>query len=140
MLTPYRPKRPLSAYNIFFKEERARILAELPKEEEEDGDKKSKTGPHGKIGFENLAKTIGQRWKKISADDAAEYKKKAAVDMERYKEQMEVYLRNKNGDQKEAFVDGKSKKVDRQDDEDDSEKPSKKIKTEGGMQNADARS
>lgn len=101
-----RPKRPLSAYNIFFKEERARILSEIPGEttaeegEEsnkdaaaaEGGGSKRKKSPHGKIGFESLAKAIGQRWKSLEPEKAEYYKEKAAEDMARYKEQMEVFL------------------------------------------------
>lgn len=118
-----RPKRPLSAYNIFFKEERARILEKIPdekekaegeenkddpaavkKEEEEEGEdedgkaKKRKKRPHGKIGFENLAKIIGQRWQELAADQVEYYKKKAEVDMKRYKAEMEVYLGKKEHD------------------------------------------
>lgn len=104
-----RPKRPLSAYNIFFKEERARILEKLPdkedennevKEEEEEEaeageEKKGKKRPHGKIGFENLAKVIGQRWQELGPDQVTYYKKKAEEDMKRYKQEMETYLTKK---------------------------------------------
>jgi len=165
-----KPKRPLSAYNLFFKHERQRILESLTadaevaeattsiKEEDEatsgkekspeetennvdkvktdegetkvkgeedaegtdadgsaekesakDGDtskpeeKKDanaetaealakKKKPHGKIGFENLAKAIGQRWSKLPADELAYYKELANEDMKRYKLEMEVFL------------------------------------------------
>jgi hypothetical protein len=112
-----RPKRPLSAYNIFFKEERKKILSEIPDEDaaegadEEDsaaGDKaagpagtKRKKSPHGKIGFESLAKTIGSRWKSLEGEQAAYYKFKAAEDMGRYKKEMEVFLA-KQADKKKA--------------------------------------
>jgi len=58
-----KPKRPLSAYNIFFKEERNRILDGIPDSEAKHTPRtrKRKTTPHGKIGFENLAKAIGER-------------------------------------------------------------------------------
>jgi hypothetical protein len=110
-----KPKRPLSAYNLFFKDERANILAEITaakgaegeeevnkessEEEGEDNDdeekknrRKRKKPPHGKIGFESLAKTIGQRWQKLEGERLENYKKLAAEDMTRYKKQMEIFL------------------------------------------------
>jgi HMG-box domain len=95
-----RPKRPLSAYNIFFKDERGRILSEIPGEHQgEHGDKKGKRkkSPHGKIGFESLAKTIGKRWQSLDPARVEHYKSKAAEDMVRYKEEMEVFLVAKQG-------------------------------------------
>ena len=145
-----RPKRPLSAYNIFFKEERARILEKLPtatddvKKEEDEGkegeetaavgedDPKDKSSskrtkrPHGKIGFESLAKVIGQRWQELSADQVEYYKKKAEVDMKRYKQEMEVYLgrRDHDGD--------KAGSKDEGEDNDSERRVSKKMKSDPG--------
>jgi hypothetical protein len=108
-----KPKRPLSSYNIFFKEERARILKEgekaVDKEEEENknghdkkGDgkngKKRKALPHGKIGFESLAKTIGKRWKALDPDDLVYYQEKAAIDMQRYKREMDTFMTKQRED------------------------------------------
>jgi hypothetical protein len=92
-----KPKRPLSAYNIFFREERNRILEEIPeadsKEESADGTgRKRKKRPHGKIGFESLAKVIGQRWQALTPDQVDYYKKKAQGDMVRYKHEMDAYV------------------------------------------------
>lgn len=92
-----KPKRPLSAYNIFFKEERGRILEDLPEADPQpavDGKptRKRKKKPHRKIGFESLAKTIGQRWQELSPEKIEYYKGKAAEDMQRYKAQMEEYV------------------------------------------------
>ena len=162
-----KPKRPLSAYNFFFREERARILDNLPrssdikkeegaeednmedeKKEEaedagaedeetkkaEDGKKSKRRGkkvkkeeedeeataaaadddaaaddavgekdydligadgkkiPHGKIGFESLAKKIGKQWQSITPEDMARYKVMADEDMARYKREMEIFL------------------------------------------------
>lgn len=117
-----RPKRPLSAYNIFFKEERNRILESLPVNaaiNEQEGaessasDKESSHGsldemkpkkrkrkrkgpaPHGKIGFESLAKLIGKRWQELDAAKMDEYKQKAQDDMQRYKTEMAAYKEKK---------------------------------------------
>mmetsp|Transcript_26442 Transcript_26442/g.55491 ORF Transcript_26442/g.55491 Transcript_26442/m.55491 type:complete len:571 (+) Transcript_26442:337-2049(+) len=124
-----KPKRPLSAYNLFFKEERERILKSIPgsdqkrmtrgskggngeRKSEDNGDyqddnchetrgdakdfdQKDKNGkkiPHGKIGFENLAKLIGKRWQDLEPEKVAKYKKLADKDMRRYKEEMEIFL------------------------------------------------
>jgi HMG-box domain len=89
------PKRPLSAYNLFFKDERAKILSEIP-----EGDKavhflkKSRARrriPHGKIGFESLAKEIGQRWHSLDPLRVEYYKKLASQDMKRYLREMEDF-------------------------------------------------
>lgn len=122
-----KPKRPLSAYNIFFKDERAKILANIPDKKGEDGEeedeetkvkteegeegedkpsgeeekdedgkktsgKKRKRVPHGKIGFESLAKIVGQRWKELPPEELETYKKRAEDDMKRYRKEMEAYV------------------------------------------------
>jgi len=95
-----KPKRPLSAYNIFFKEERQRILDNIPESEamppvETTSDKpkrKRAHKPHGKIGFENLAKLIGERWHDLDIASADYYRKLAKEDSLRYRADMEVYL------------------------------------------------
>lgn len=117
-----KPKRPLSAYNLFFKDERANILQAIPTkgegdeeeedkkeegEEQDDDDKKKgrkrKKAPHGKIGFESLAKAIGERWQKLEGERLEHYKKLAAEDMKRYKEQMEVFLTKLENEKKKKF-------------------------------------
>ena len=100
-----KPKRPLSAYNIFFKEERTRILEALPEGDpkpENSGGRKRKKRPHGKIGFESLAKVIGQRWQELTADQVDYYKKKAESDMLRYKSEMEKYVTSNEGKGKDV--------------------------------------
>jgi hypothetical protein len=91
-----RPKRPLSAYNIFFKEERQRILETIPDrnptEVLTDGGKAGKRKPHGKIDFQSLAKLIGKRWQSLAADEVNIYKEKAGGDMMRYRQEMEVHV------------------------------------------------
>ncbi|KAL3780312.1 hypothetical protein HJC23_010574 [Cyclotella cryptica] len=136
-----KPKRPLSAYNLFFKDERERILNSLPKKgddnavvkvevkseddydktddetradteesrketndetneegknsETKDYDRMGKNGkkiPHGKIGFESLAKLIGKRWQELDSVEVEKYKKLADEDAKRYKAEMEIFL------------------------------------------------
>mmetsp|Transcript_20243 Transcript_20243/g.23448 ORF Transcript_20243/g.23448 Transcript_20243/m.23448 type:complete len:584 (+) Transcript_20243:106-1857(+) len=104
-----RPKRPLSAYNLFFKDERERILKKIPsgdgstassKTAKTEEDEKitwpgKKRPPHGKISFERLAKTIGSRWKELDDTEMDYYKKKANTDLERYASEMKAYEHRK---------------------------------------------
>mmetsp|Transcript_1516 Transcript_1516/g.2371 ORF Transcript_1516/g.2371 Transcript_1516/m.2371 type:complete len:465 (-) Transcript_1516:411-1805(-) len=91
------PRRPLSAYNIFFKEERAKILESATAEghpapgHENDTEDRKTRAPHGKIGFENLAKTIGRRWKSLNPSHLERFKVLAHEDMERYRREMDEY-------------------------------------------------
>ena len=86
-----RPKRPLSAYNIFFKEERVRVLATLEGEVCLTKKGKKSTSRKGKISFENLAKIIGSKWRDLSKSEVEYYKRKADTDMQRYRREMDEY-------------------------------------------------
>jgi HMG (high mobility group) box len=72
-----------SAYNIFFKDERANLLAER-----QINDPAIESV---KIGFEAMAKTIGKRWKELGAEELSRYKELAKVDTERYRAEMDAY-------------------------------------------------
>ena len=82
------PRRPLSAYNIFFRAERAKMFEVTP------GSVSSHELPSGKIGFEVLAKTIGKKWRELPLDELAVYKAQADTDMHRYQQEMEDYRQN----------------------------------------------
>jgi len=99
-----KPKRPLSAYNFFFKEEREKILkivlAEDPKEVENDPQSEDYINDEmmgrlrkegGKVSFEEMGKLIGQRWKSIDPDRLSKYSELASEDTERYKKEMQSY-------------------------------------------------
>jgi hypothetical protein len=93
-----RPSRPLSAYNLFFKDERKQILSETTKcdkdavdDESSDNADGSNSTPSKGIGFENLAKTIGRRWKKITPERLEHYKALAKKDQDRYAVDMKAH-------------------------------------------------
>lgn len=99
-----KPKRPLSAYNYFFKEEREKILrivlAEDPTKAPNDPESEDYLNEEtiarlrkegGKVSFEEMGKLIGQRWKNIDPDRLAKYSEMASEDTERYKKEMQSY-------------------------------------------------
>lgn len=104
-----RPKQPLSAYNIFFKDERAKMLLDIKDTENETeeeevnstngeetcGRKRQREAPRGKIGFEKMAKTIARKWKEIGKEELKTYEARAAEDQKRYKAELAVYLEKK---------------------------------------------
>ena len=109
-----RPRRPLNAYNIFFKDERARIIAENSETYEEEYDETAHTSldtkrqrrrrPHGKVGFEDMAKIIGKRWKDITPERKAYYDEAAKAEKKRYHDELALCQREEN-EEREAIRD-----------------------------------
>lgn len=66
------PKRPLSAYNIFFADERQRLLR--------SGD----LGNANTVGFAGLARTVASRWKNVDAETKKKYQTKSEEERQRY--------------------------------------------------------
>ena len=68
------PKRPLSAYNLFFQQERLAIYAK-----------------ETNITFESLGKRIGQRWQSLNVKDKRVYEQLAEKEAERYQQEKTAY-------------------------------------------------
>jgi HMG-box domain len=80
------PHRALSAYNVFFREERSRIL------------RARQDGNPGEIGtaraaqlFSAMGKIVAKRWKELSPSERVPYMKEAREDVARYHREMVLY-------------------------------------------------
>ena len=128
-----KPKRPMTAYNFFFRDEHARIRDQLEADDvaaeeaeiakaEADGTeppakkkRRKKISPREKLGFEDLGKLIGQRWRDIDPEELAKYKKLASKDSKRYKKESEDYYKGQINSICLGYNVGKNGKGDRPD-------------------------
>jgi len=108
-----KPKRPLSAYNYFFREEREKITRFLLNKDDsyavENGmdpvETRQRMTENKKVKFEEVGKLIGKRWKSLTesaegTEQVKRYTTSAAGDATRYKKELRDY--NELKSQREA--------------------------------------
>lgn len=108
------PKRPLSAYNIFFKEEReklienrATLLSSTFSPSQLSMKETHAQGKHGLISFSELGKIVGRKWKSLSDMQKAPYKELAELHLVQYRKDMEEHMAlmcDGNGEKIESSV------------------------------------
>lgn len=87
-----KPSRPLSAYNFFFQSERSQMLGDdAPSQELENLKKRVHCKTHGKIGFAEMAKAVGAKWKALEPEKRKEFEDLARKEKERYARELAVW-------------------------------------------------
>lgn len=86
----------MSAYNIFFQAERERIVfgeskAQVPEESEGEVGSRPHRKTHGKIGFADLARNIGAKWKALPDSQKTPYATQAEMEQDRYRQELEEW-------------------------------------------------
>ena len=78
-----KPKRPLSAYNLFFKSERKKLVQEKRK-----------------VGFSDMAKEIAAKWKALDCDDRKQFDEEVLHEKRRYEAGLSEWKAQAQLDQK----------------------------------------
>lgn len=83
-----KPKRPLNAYNFFFRAERPKILTAMYVS---NTAKKSAPKDSKNILFAKVGRELSMKWSSLSQSELAKYKDLAAKDLERYHDEKKLW-------------------------------------------------
>jgi hypothetical protein len=98
-----KPARPLSAYNLFFRDQRRYILGpDAPSTEMDMLKKRIHCKTHGKIGFADLAKTIGARWQALEPSTRDVYDRRAREGKHQYDLEVALWRQSEQIQSKKA--------------------------------------
>ena len=84
------PKRPLSAYNLFFQQQRRGMLGSSYTPSQ-DKSKRKHRKTHGKVSFADMARIISQRWKNLDPQARQELQDQAARNKAEYNEALKQF-------------------------------------------------
>lgn len=97
-----KPKRPLSAYNFFFQQERLNILATKPVRAEGKPRRS-----HGKMNFATMARTIADKWNSLDPSERKPFEIRARAEKLRYKRELAEWKKRQNKQRRISKTDKK---------------------------------
>eukprot|EP01082_Thalassiosira_pseudonana_P004250 g3943.t1 g3943 contig14:54670-55179(+) len=103
-----RPRRPRSSYNFFFQMQREAIMKQqkqVPIVVHKSMRNKHRIGKHANVGFGNLARLVGENWRKVDPALKKDLECQARLDKERYEREIKAWYASRG----ETYVETSSK-------------------------------
>ena len=85
------PRRPLSAYNMYFQEERKKTIAKYEKGEEQDDFLLPPGKDPSEALFQAVSRTVANRWKAMTEAQRKPFYDRAQAEMNNYRKKMDEY-------------------------------------------------